>query len=161
MRMLLVFVAAFVSTVIVAHAQDYKLGTLQIEHPWSRATPKGATVAAGYLTIRNTGDAPDRLIGGSLAIAQRLEIHEMTSEAGVMKMREIKGGLEIKPGETVELKPGSHHLMFVGLKQPVAQGNRLKGTLTFEKAGTIEVDFVAQPIGAQTGQHDGHPPSHR
>ena len=130
------------------HARDYKAGSLDIADPWSRATPKGASVAAGYMKITNTGTAPDRLISGSSDVASKFEVHEMTMENGVAKMRPIKGGLEIKPGETVELKPGSFHVMFVGLKKPLASGEHIKGTLVFEKAGTLNVDFDVREMGA-------------
>ena len=93
------------------------------------------------MKITNTGTAPDRLISGSSDVASKFEVHEMTMENGVAKMRPIKGGLEIKPGETVELKPGSFHVMFVGLKKPLASGEHIKGTLVFEKAGTLECRF--------------------
>ena len=85
----------------VTWAHEYKLGTLHIEHPWARATPKGTSVGGGYMKITNTGTAPDRLIGGSSPISGRFEIHEMSMDNGVMRMRPLKDGLEIKPGETV------------------------------------------------------------
>ena len=87
-------------------AAEYKVGGLQIREPWARATPKGAEVAAGYMTIVNAGTQADRLIGGSTVVAGRFEIHEMAIKEGVMQMRPVAGGLEIKPGMTVELKPG-------------------------------------------------------
>src|SRR6266581_230067 len=90
-----------------AHAYDYKVGALEIDHPWSRAVPKGATVAAGYVTIKNTGTEPDRLVSGSTPVAGKFEVHEMSMDKGVMKMRPVPAGVEIKPGETVELKPQS------------------------------------------------------
>ena len=130
-----------------ASAHDYKAGPLQIQHPWSRATPKGATVAGGYMKIVNTGTTPDRLIGGSTVAAPKFEIHEMSMDGGVMKMRMMPKGIEIKPGQTVELKPGSYHLMFIGLKQPFEQGKRVKGTLQFEKGGTVEVEYAVEAIG--------------
>ena len=144
-----------------AHALDYKLGALEIKQPWARATPKGAPVAGGYVTITNTGTTPDRLTGGSLTAAGRLEIHEMATVDGVMKMRPLAAGLEIKPGETVELKPGSLHMMFMDLKAPLTAGQPVKGTLVFEKAGTIEIEYVVAPIGASSpsggrGGHKGH-----
>lgn len=132
----------------VAAAHDYKVGTLEIKHPWARATPKGAAVGGGYLTITNKGITADRLIGFSSPVAGKFEIHEMTMDNGIMKMRPLSGGVEIKPGATVEFKPGSYHLMFVGLKQPLEQGKRIKGTLTFEKAGTVEVEYTVVAIGA-------------
>jgi periplasmic copper chaperone A len=139
-----------------AHASDYKIGSLEVSHTWARATPKGARVGAGYLTITNTSSAPDRLVGGSLAAADGFSVHEMTEVDGVSKMRPLADGLEIKPGQTVELKPGSYHLMFSDLKQPLAQGQHVKGTLVFAKAGTLDVEFDVQPIGGASGSmsHD-------
>src|SRR4051794_30527174 len=93
-----------------AHAQDYKVGSLVIDHPWTRATPKGAAVAGGYVKITNTGSTSDRLTGGSAEVSRKFEVHEMSMEGGVMKMRELKNGIEIPPGRTIELKPGSYHI---------------------------------------------------
>jgi periplasmic copper chaperone A len=140
-----------------AAAQSYHAGPIEIANPWSRATPRGATVAAGYATLRNNGATPDRLIGGSTEAGKRVEIHTAEMDQGVMRMRELKNGLEIKPGQTVELKPGSFHLMFAGLTRPLEKGDRLKGTLVFERAGKVDLDYVVEAIGAQPG-HDqrGH-----
>jgi copper(I)-binding protein len=131
-----------------ALAHDFTAGALRIGHPWSRATPKGAAVGGGYLTITNTGTASDRLLGGATDVASRFEIHSMTMENGVMKMRPVKGGLEIKPGQTVELKPGGYHIMLVGLTHPLVKGQHVDATLRFEKAGTVKVYFDVQGIGA-------------
>lgn len=139
-----------------AATKDYKVGALEIKNPWIPVTPKGAPVAGGYLTIVNGGTAPDRLIGGSSPLASRFEIHRMTMDQGVMRMRPVTGGLEIKPGETVELKPGSLHAMFVGLKQPVEKGRAIKGTLVFEKAGPVEIEYVVEAQGGPAASHSGH-----
>lgn len=136
-----------------AHASEFKIGALVIADPWSNATPKGATVGAGYMKITNTGTAPDRLIGGSTEGAAKLEVHEMKMENGVMKMRPVQGGLVIDPGQTVELKPESNHLMFVDLKKPLVAGDHLKASLTFEKAGTASVEYDVLALGARPG-HD-------
>lgn len=146
------FSAAVLSALAVtladtAVAEDYTAGTLQIGNPWARATPSGASIGAGYLTIVNKGMEPDRLIGGSAAPASRFEVHHTMVEQGVAKMRTVKS-LDIAPGATVELKPGGMHVMFVGLKQPLKQGQRIKGTLVFEKAGTVEIEFAVQSVGA-------------
>jgi copper(I)-binding protein len=130
-----------------SQAHEYKVGALQIGHPWTRATPKGASVGGGYMKITNTGTSSDRLIGGTVPIASRFEVHEMSMDNGVMRMRLLKDGLEIKPGQTVELKPGSFHAMFVDMKEPIKEGDRVKGTLVFEKAGQIEVEYVAVGVG--------------
>jgi copper(I)-binding protein len=143
-----------------AHAYDYKVGALEIDHPWSRAVPKGATVAAGYVTIKNTGTEPDRLVGGSTPVAGKFEVHEMSMDKGIMKMRPVAGGVEIKPGETVELKPQSFHIMMMGLKQPIEKGKPFKGSLVFEKAGAVDVDFAVEAVGATPAAaapaHDMH-----
>ena len=147
--------AALALAVSSASAHEYKAGSLEIQHPWARATPKGATVAGGYMKITNKGTTPDRLVGGTNAASDKFEIHEMSMDGSVMKMRPLPNGLEIKPGQTVELKPGSYHLMFVGLKQPFEKGKRVKGTLRFEKAGTVEVEYAVEAIGGSPGKdHD-------
>src|SRR3984893_15632865 len=129
-------------------AETYKLGAIEIEQPWARATPKGATIGAGYMKITNKGTEADRLVGGTVGFAQRFEVHSMSMEQGVMKMREVKDGLEIKPGETVELKPGGYHVMFVGLKEPLKQGADLSVTLKFAKAGAVEGKYPVAAVGA-------------
>jgi len=125
-----------------------KAGTLTIEQAWSRATPAGAKVGGGYVKVTNTGSQPDRLVGGTLPLASRVEVHSMSLDGTVMRMKPVEGGLEIKPGETVEFKPGGYHLMFMDLKEPLSAGQTLKGALVFEKAGTVEVEFSVQPLGA-------------
>ena len=145
------FAAAFGLAVTAASAGDYKAGSLDISDPWSRATPKGSSVAAGYMKIKNNGSTPDRLIGGSSDVAAKFEVHEMKIEDGVAKMRPVKGGLEIKPGETVELKPGSFHVMFVDLKKPLSAGDHFMATLAFENAGTVSVDYDVRAMGSEPG----------
>jgi len=132
----------------LSRAEDVKVGSLEISAPWARATPKGAAIGGGYLKITNAGTTADRLVGGSTAISGKLEVHQMSMSSGVMKMRPVTGGLEIKPGETVELKPGGVHIMLVGLKQQLQQGHHFTATLQFEKAGTVDVDFSVAGIGA-------------
>ncbi len=138
-----------------AQAQDFKAGAIEINHPWARATPRGASVAAGYLKLTNTGTTPDRLIGMSVAVSDRVEVHEMATVEGVMKMRPVKDGLEIKPGQSVELKPGGLHLMMLDLKQQLQQGQRVKGTLVFEKAGKVDIEFAVEGIGGAPA-HGAH-----
>lgn len=139
------------SIVEAAADKTFKVGQLVIEAPWARATPGGAQVGGAYLKITNTGAETDRLIGGSLPIAAAVEVHEMSMTDGVMRMRKLDKGLEIKPGQTVELKPGGYHLMFTGLREGLKQGQPVKGTLQFEKAGSVEVEYRVAPIGAQSG----------
>jgi len=133
-----------------ALAQEIKAGDITIEKPWARATPKGAEVGAGYLTIRNNGAAPDRFTGGTADFAN-VEIHEMSMVGGVMKMRELKDGLVIPAHGSVTLAPNGYHLMFTGLKQPLAKGAVAKATLNFEHAGAIPVEFAVRAVGASGG----------
>ena len=135
-------------TVAPAHAADVMAGSLKISAPWARATPKGANVGGGYMTITNTGSEPDKLVGGSSSIAKEVEVHEMTMDNGVMKMRPVAGGLEIKPGQTVTLKPGGYHIMFMKLNEQLKQGDHFKVTLDFAKAGKVDVDFTTEGIAA-------------
>ncbi|SRR5579883_107857 len=130
-----------------AFAQQFKAGDLVIEQPWARATPKGATVGAGYLTIRNNGTTADKLTGGSADFADQVQIHEMSNAGGVMKMRQIDG-LEIPAKGAVALKPNGVHLMFQGLKKPLVAGQTVKATLTFEHAGSALVEFKVGGFGA-------------
>jgi periplasmic copper chaperone A len=145
-----------VTAALPASAQTYKAGALVIEAPWSRATPGAAQVAAGYLTVTNTGSVPDRLLAGGLSVAGRGEVHEMSHAGGVMRMRPVEGGVEIAPGSSIELKPGGYHLMFMDLKQGLKEGDRIAGTLTFEKAGAVKVEFAVRSIGAQNAGSPAH-----
>ncbi|QGY05383.1 copper chaperone PCu(A)C [Methylobacterium mesophilicum SR1.6/6] len=141
--------AALLAATTAGAAADYAAGPLKIGHPWSRATPNGAQVAGGYLAVTNTGSEPDTLTGATIEEAGRAELHTMSMEGGVMKMAPVEGGLVIKPGETVTLKPGGYHLMFLDLKGPLKKGQSVKGTVTFAKAGTVPVDFTVEGIAAK------------
>ena len=131
-----------------ADAADYDVGSIHITQPWARATPKGASAGAGYMTVTNNGSAPDRLNCVSSDVSAECQIHTMTMDNGVMKMRPVEGGLEIKPGETVTLKPGGLHVMLLDLKHPLEQGGTVKVELKFDKAGTVSVDYPIAAIGA-------------
>jgi periplasmic copper chaperone A len=131
-----------------AQAAGYDVGKIRITEPWARATPKGASTGAGYMTITNNGPAPDRVVCVASDASAQCQIHSMTIEGNVMKMRPVEGGLEIKPGETVTLKPSATHLMFLDLKQPLQQGKTVRVTLKFETAGTVDVECPIAAIGA-------------
>jgi len=131
-----------------ARADDVKAGDLVITQAWTRATPGGAKIGGGFLTIENKGSAPDKLIGASAEVAGNVELHEMATTNGVMKMRPVEGGLAIEPGKTVKLAPGGYHLMMMDLKNPLKQGDKLPLTLQFEKAGKVAVTLDVQAIGA-------------
>lgn len=141
----------------LAFAHSYTIGEIEIGHPWTRATPPSASVGGGYLTLTNEGDETDRIIGGSSPAAERVEIHFMEMEEGVMKMRKIDDGVEIAPGETVEFAPGGYHLMLIGLKEPIAEGDRVPVTLEFENGGTVDVELAAEAMGAPAMEsHENH-----
>ncbi len=125
-------------------------GDLLIDTPWTRATPGGAKVGAGYMTIVNRSEAADRLVAGKSDIAERVEIHTMTMEGGVMRMRELKDGLVLAPKSITELKPGGYHVMLIGLKKAIAKGDKVAVQLTFEKAGSVDLTFTAAAIGAKS-----------
>jgi copper(I)-binding protein len=149
---------AFVAVLQVpsARAEEIRAGDLVITQAWSRATPGGAKVGGGYLTIENKGTMPDRLIGGTAEVASKVQVHEMTMDDGVMKMRPVEGGLTIDPGKTVKLAPSGYHLMIMGLKSPLKQGDKVPVTLEFEKAGKVAVTLDVEGIGAQgPGSGDG------
>jgi len=133
----------------LARADEIKAGDLVITQAWSRATPKGAKTGGAYLTIENKGTAPDTLLSGSADVAGSVQVHEMSMENGVMKMRPLEKGLAIEPGKTVKLAPGGYHLMLMDLKSPLKKGDKLPLTLEFEKAGKVQVSFDVQDVGAQ------------
>lgn len=134
-------------------AHGFKVGDLEIEHPWSRATPAGAKVAGGYFTIINNGSTPDRLLSISSDVSDKAELHEMSVKDGVMTMRPVTDSLEIPAGGKVALAPGGYHLMFIGLKRQPKQGEKFSATLTFEKAGTVTVDFAVEGMGEMGMDH--------
>jgi copper(I)-binding protein len=146
--------AAMALAGLPAAAHDFKLGPLTIDHPWARATPPGAQVGGGYVTIENHGAEADRLVAATLEAAGRTELHEMKVVDGVMTMRPLDDGVELPAGSRVELKPGSFHLMFMDLAGPLKEGESIAGTLTFEKAGEVDVTFTVAPIGAMPEGED-------
>src|SRR4051812_36517727 len=149
--------ALVVSLVAVpAHAGDARAGDLVITQAWSRATPNGAKIAGGYLTIENKGTTPDRLLGGSGDIAGKGEVHEMATKDGVMTMRPLDRGLTIEPGKSVKLAPGGYHLMMFDLKGQLKQGDKVPVTLEFEKAGKVKLSLDVQGVGAQAPAGGDH-----
>jgi copper(I)-binding protein len=136
-------------TLAPARADEVKAGDLVISQAWTRATPNGAKVGGGFLTVENKGSAPDRLIGGSADVAGSVQVHEMSMDGGVMKMRPMEKGLTIDPGKTVKLAPGGYHLMMMDLKSQLKQGDKVPVTLEFEKAGKVTVSLDVAGVGAQ------------
>ncbi|QHG85873.1 MULTISPECIES: copper chaperone PCu(A)C [Xanthomonas] len=121
---------------------------VQVDHAWSRATPPGAAVGGGYLTLRNHAKAADRLLKVESAASARVEIHEMRMEGDVMKMRQLDNGLELPAGQAVTLAPGGNHLMFIELHSPLVAGTPIEATLRFEHAPSVTVRFDVLPMGA-------------
>jgi hypothetical protein len=131
------------------------LAQVQIEHAWTRATAPGAKVGGGYMTIKNAG-AADKLVSASSPIAAKVELHVHTNDNGVMKMREVPGGYEIPAKGAFELKPGGAHLMFMDLKAPLKEGDKVPVKLKFEKAGEISTEFQVGGMGASAMPMHGH-----
>ena len=141
-------IPAVLAFLLPAAAADYDVGSIHISQPWARATPKGAVAGAAYMTVTNKGATSDRLNCVSDDASAQCQIHSMTMDNGIMQMRPVEGGLEIKPGETVTLAPGGFHIMLLNLKAPLEQGKTLKATLKFDHAGTVDVEYPIAAIGA-------------
>lgn len=148
--------AVLLATPAFAHNGVVHLGPINISKPFTRATLPNAPVGGGFFTIENTGTEADRLVSATSTIAKDTQIHEMALQGDVMKMRKLPEGLEIPAGETVVLAPGGFHLMFMGINQPLVEGETVSVTLTFEKAGTVELELPvlgSAADGAEAGEH--------
>jgi copper(I)-binding protein len=121
----------------------HRLGDIVIEQPWSRATP--VKVGGAYMTLRNNGAIPDKLIKITSPVAERVEIHETKIEGGMAMMRPV-AAIELKRRSSVQLKPGGLHVMLMGLKGPLEEGQSFALTLEFEHAGTVEVMATIEDI---------------
>ena len=154
-----VFKAALAALLLAGAAGAAHAGDIALEHPWSRATPAGAPVAAGYVTLKNSSAAADKLVSATADVAGKVEVHEMAMDNGVMKMRQIPG-IEIPAGQTLALKPGSYHVMLMDLKQQVKDGDTVPITLEFvsldNKKHTMEIKAPARPLNASAASADGH-----
>lgn len=150
------FLAAFLLGTSLAGAHGFKVGELEIGHPYSRAMLPGAKVGGGYLKIVNPSKTADRLVSVSSDRATSVQIHEMSMDGTIMKMRELPQGIAVPAGETVELKPGGYHLMFMNVSEPFKEGEMVKAVLTFEKAGPVEVEFAVGPAGGDAHAGDTH-----
>ena len=141
-------VLALSASAVLAH--DFTLGDLKIHHPASRATLPGQPVGGGFMTITNKGTEADRLVSITAPdVSDDVQIHEMAVENDVMKMRQLPDGIEIPAGAKVELKSGGLHVMFMKIKHPFKEGESIKATLNFEKAGAVAVEFTVQSVGAR------------
>ena len=149
-RLALVFATVF-AVAACSPAPQSMPGALSVVDPWTMATPPGAAVGAGYMTIRNQTGAAVRLTGGESPVAQRVEVHSMSMDGGVMMMRPVEGGLEIPAGGSVELKPDGMHLMLIGLQRPLVVGESVKLTLVFDDSTRIDAPLSVRAMG---GGHD-------
>ncbi|WP_420411825.1 copper chaperone PCu(A)C [Roseibium sp.] len=141
---------------LTAIASDYKAGDLMLSKAWTRATPPKAKAGGGFVEIMNMGSEADRLVAAKSDVAKKTELHEMAVTDGVMKMREMEGGIEVPAGETVTLKPGGLHIMFMGLNQSFEEGSKVPVVLTFEKAGDVTVELDVAKMGAKAMKHGDH-----
>jgi copper(I)-binding protein len=131
-------------------------GPVRIDEAWARATPPGGKVGGAFVTLRNTGETPDRLVSASSAAAQKVELHTHIMDGDVMRMREVEGGIPLPPGETVKLQPGGFHIMLLGLGQGLKAGSHFPLTLIFEKAGSVQVEVPVEAMGSMgPGGHAG------
>jgi copper(I)-binding protein len=118
-----------------------EITTLEVRDAWAAPSPGGVDIAAGYLTIANGTEAEERLVSVSSPRAASVEIHQMSMDGVVMRMRAVAGGLSIPRGETAELQPGGLHLMFTGVTQPFVAGEAIPVRLHFERAGERDVSL--------------------
>jgi len=154
MNRILTALCALALSAAAVLAQDYTAGSLDIRHPVSRATLPGQPVGGGFLTVANNGAEADRLVSiAAPAVSDDVQLHEMAVTDGVMTMRALKNGIEIPAGATVELKPGGLHVMFMAIKQPFKEGETIRATLNFEKAGPVEVEFRVEAMKPAAAGH--------
>jgi copper(I)-binding protein len=144
--------AALIATAAFAH--EYKAGDLEVVHPASRAMVPGAQVGGGFMQIVNHGKADDRLVSVTSPATPNVQLHEMAVTDGVMKMRQLKDGIPVPAGQTVELKKGGLHVMFMDVKTPFKEGDKVPAVLHFEKAGDVKVEFEVGPANGGEMKHD-------
>jgi len=143
---------ALCAALIAGAASAQKQGSLEIDAPWARATPPGASIAGGYASIMNRGAAPDKLLSASSPAAERVELHVMSMQGDVMRMQQV-AALEVPAHGELTLKPGGAHLMFIGVKAPFKPGEKVPVKLRFEKAGEVEVQLDVASMGASAPMH--------
>ena len=131
---------------VAAHAQDAKVGSIKVEHAYTRATMPGQQVAGGFMKIENKGGPADQLVSASSPVASEVQLHEMAMDGNVMKMRQVKD-IPVPAGGSVELKPGGLHIMFMNIKAPLTAGETVPVKLKFAKAGEVEVKMPVNVMG--------------
>lgn len=133
-----------------AWANDYKVGQIEVDNLWARATAPGQANGAGYMEITNHGTSPDSLVSVSSNVAERVEVHTVRKESGVAEMRKLEN-VEVPAGGKVKLESGGHHVMFIKLHAPFTEGTEIPATLKFEKAGEVAVKFKVKPTNHEMG----------
>lgn len=160
LKELTVPIVALMTVTAPAFAHEFKAGALVIKHPWARETAAGQTAGGGFLTVVNGEGAEDRLMGAT-SPAGTVQIHSMTMDGGVMRMRAVGDGVAVPAKAALELKPGGYHLMFTDLKAPLRKGDKIPVELQFQKAGKVKVLFAVHGIGETPGKgQGGHPAGH-
>lgn len=150
--------AILLGTLLVpAAAHEFSGGGVTVAHPWARATPGGSKIGVAFLEVKAAAGKSDRLIAASSPVAGSAEIHNHIMEGGIARMRRVDA-IPIAGGKSVVLAPSGYHVMLVDLKQPLKEGDLLKLTLVFEKAGKIEVDATVEPVGAMGPHGFDHQP---
>lgn len=152
--------ASLAALVLPVAAHSYEVGELHIGHPWARPTVAGQSAGGAFLKIENRGQAADKLLAARSDVAASTELHSMTMDGHVMRMREISE-LALPAGQTVELKPGGFHIMFTGLKAPLKSGDRVPLTLKFERAGEVTVEVKVEPPAAPAAKPADAPAGHK
>lgn len=135
-------------------AHGVTVGTLKIGHPWARQTASGQQAGGAFLLLTNNAKQEERLLSATADVAARVELHSMSMDGGVMRMRPVKGGLTIPAGETVTLAPGGYHIMLIGLKRPLKLGELVPMTLRFARAGVVKVALKIEPVTYGGPSHD-------
>ncbi len=144
-----------------ANAHDYSFGDLRITHPWAKSSLKGVPNSAAYMTITNTGETDDTLVAAATDVSEAVELHTMTMEDGVMRMRRLENGVPAPAGETVGLEPGGKHIMLIGLKNRLEAEETFAMTLTFERAGEHRIEVVVRDRKPDAGESHNHGAHHQ
>ena len=140
-----------------AAGQEIRSGSITVADPWARASAGLARTGAAYMSVSNTGSAADRLVGASSPAADKVELHEHVQEGDVMRMRPVPS-IELQPGASVTMQPGGLHVMLLGLKEPLREGQRVPATLVFQNAGPVALEFAVRGLSAPTPAHGHHHP---
>ena len=129
----------------IAGATEARSGAIVVRDGWARATTAAATAGGAFITVANTGAAADKLVSAATEIAERAELHVTVETDGLMKMREVDGGILLPAGQVVAFRPGGYHVMLMGLKRPLVAGESFPLALTFERAGPVRIEIEVKP----------------